>query len=64
VRIGSLVVTGSRARVGVGALTAEVTADSARALALAEGEEVLASFKSTAVQTIPLTDEPEPSMRT
>jgi molybdate transport system ATP-binding protein len=63
VRIGSLVVTGNRARVGLGALTAEITADSARALALGEGETVHASFKSTAVRTIALNDEPEPSMR-
>jgi molybdopterin-binding protein len=62
-RIASLVVTGNRARVGLGTLTAEITADSARALALGEGESVLASFKSTAVQTIPLSDEPEPTMR-
>ena len=63
VRIANLVVTGNRARVGLGALTAEITADSARALGLGEGESVLASFKSTAVQIIPLYDEPEPSMR-
>jgi len=63
VRISNLVITANRARVGLGALTAEITADSARALALAEGQTVLASFKATAVQTIPLTDEPEPSMR-
>jgi ABC-type sulfate/molybdate transport systems ATPase subunit len=62
VRIGSLVVTGNRARVSLGALTAEITADSARNLALVEGESVLASFKATAVQTIALNDEPEPSM--
>jgi len=63
VRISNLVITANRARVGLGALTAEVTADSARELALAEGQTVLASFKATAVQTIPLTDQPEPSMR-
>jgi len=63
VLISSLVITANRARVGLGALTAEITADSARALALAEGQTVLASFKATAVQTIPLADEPEPSMR-
>ena len=48
-----------RARSASGPLTAEITAESSERLALKTGDTVTASFKSTAVKTIPLTDPTE-----
>jgi molybdopterin-binding protein len=53
-RVVSIVPLGNRARVRIGPLTAEITAASLERLALAEGEEVVASFKATATRLIPL----------
>jgi molybdate transport system ATP-binding protein len=58
--IGAIMTTGSRTRVGIGPLTAEITAESAEALGLRSGEVVTASFKSTAVRTIALTNHSPP----
>jgi molybdate transport system ATP-binding protein len=52
--VRSLVKLGNRVRVRVGPLTAEITATSAERLALAEGEQVVASFKATASRLVPL----------
>jgi molybdate transport system ATP-binding protein len=52
--VRSLVRLGNRVRVRVGPLTAEITATSAERLALAEGEQVVASFKATASRLVPL----------
>ena len=52
--VRSLVAVGNRVRVRVGPLTAEITAASADRLALAEGEQVVASFKATAARLVPL----------
>jgi len=52
--IGSVVPTGNRARVTVGAITAEVTAASAERLGLAPGQAAVASFKATATRIVPL----------
>lgn len=52
--IDSVVVIGNRARVRVGALTAEVAAASAERLGLARGKRVSATFKATATRLIPL----------
>jgi molybdate transport system ATP-binding protein len=53
-QIGNMVTTGSRVRIGIGPLTAEITAESSQRLALQPGDAVTASFKSTAIGTIPL----------
>ena len=50
----SLVEIGNRTRVRIGALTAEVTRESAARLALAEGTHAVASFKATATRVLPL----------
>ncbi len=52
--VRSLVTLGNRVRVRVGPLTAEITAASAERLALAEGEQLVASFKATAARLVPL----------
>jgi molybdate transport system ATP-binding protein len=52
--IGHMVTTGNRVRIGIGPLTAEITAESSERLALSPGDAVTASFKSTAIGTIPL----------
>ncbi len=52
--VRSLVALGNRVRVGVGPLTAEITAASAERLGLAAGEPVVASFKATAARLLPL----------
>jgi molybdate transport system ATP-binding protein len=44
----------NRVRLGIGPLTAEVTGESAERLHLRPGDVVTASFKSTAIRTIPL----------
>jgi molybdate transport system ATP-binding protein len=53
-QISRIVVLGNRARVTVGPVIAEITAASAERLRLRVGDAVTASFKSTAVQTLPL----------
>jgi molybdopterin-binding protein len=50
--VTSIVSLGSRARVRVGPLTAEVTEASVRRLGLREGEIVVASFKATGVRLL------------
>lgn len=50
--IASLVVIGNRARVQVGPLVGEITAASAGALGLREGEVVVASFKAAATRLV------------
>jgi molybdate transport system ATP-binding protein len=52
--ISNSLASGSRVRLAIGPLTAEVTADSAHRLALDRGQTVTASFKSTAIRTIDL----------
>jgi ABC-type sulfate/molybdate transport systems ATPase subunit len=52
--VRSVVLLGNRARVRVGALTAEVTAISVERLGLTEGERVVASFKATATRLVAL----------
>jgi len=51
--IASLVALGNRARVRVGPLTAEVTAQSVERLGLEEGDVVVASFKATGARLLP-----------
>jgi molybdate transport system ATP-binding protein len=51
--IASLVEVGNRARVRIGALTAEVTRESVARLGLAEGVHAVASFKATATRVLP-----------
>jgi molybdate transport system ATP-binding protein len=50
--IASLVTLGNRARVQIGPVTAEVTAQSAERLGLREGEIVVASFKATGARLL------------
>jgi molybdate transport system ATP-binding protein len=52
--VRSLVHVGNRVRVGVGPLTAEVTAASAERLRLAEGRRIVASFKATGARLVAL----------
>jgi molybdopterin-binding protein len=52
--IGQSLTTQNRVRLGIGPLTAEITAESSRRLGLRPGDTVTASFKSTAIRTIPL----------
>jgi molybdate transport system ATP-binding protein len=52
--VGHMVTMGSRVRIGIGPLTAEITAESSERLGLTPGVAVTASFKSTAIGTIPL----------
>ena len=52
-RITSFVPIGNRVRLRVGPLTAEITGASAEQLSLAEGDEVVASFKATAARILP-----------
>jgi molybdate transport system ATP-binding protein len=51
--IASLVRLGNRVRVRIGPITAEITAQSAERLALAEGEIAVASFKATGARLLP-----------
>ena len=53
-RITTVVPLGNRVRVGVGPLTAEVTAASFERLRLRPGDEVVASFKATGTRLVPL----------
>jgi molybdate transport system ATP-binding protein len=52
--IASIVPFGNRVRVQVGPLAAEITAASAERLALAVGEQIVASFKATSTRLVPL----------
>ena len=52
--IASVVLLGNRARVRVGPVTAEVTAQSVERLELHEGEVVVASFKATGARLLPV----------
>ncbi|MDQ3856870.1 MAG: ABC transporter ATP-binding protein [Actinomycetota bacterium] len=52
--ITTVVPLGNRVRVGVGPLTAEVTAASFERLQLRPGDEVVASFKATGTRLVPL----------
>jgi molybdenum ABC transporter ATP-binding protein len=52
--VATVVPTGNRVRVRVGALAAEVTAASVERLGLAPGEIVVASWKATATRLVPL----------
>jgi molybdopterin-binding protein len=52
--IGHSLTAQNRVRLGIGPLTAEITAESSHRLALNPGDTVTASFKSTAIRTIPL----------
>jgi len=53
--ITSIVPIGDRARVRVGQIVAEITAASARRLALVEGDTIVASFKATAARLLAAT---------
>ena len=53
-QIASIVRLGSRARVQVGPLTAEITTESVDRLALVEGQWAVASFKAVATRLVPL----------
>jgi molybdate transport system ATP-binding protein len=55
--VTSVVEIGSRARVRVGVLTAEITRDSRERLAIAPGAPVYASFKATATRLLPVREE-------
>ncbi len=50
----TVVPVGNRVRVTVGAVTAEVTAESAARLRVREGERLVASWKATATRLVPL----------
>ncbi len=52
--VRSVVPLGNRVRVGLGSLTAEVTAASVERLGLVPGTSVVASFKATAARLVPL----------
>ncbi|HEY6961058.1 MAG TPA: ABC transporter ATP-binding protein [Gaiellaceae bacterium] len=52
--VASVARVGNRVRVTVGALTAEVTAESAERLGVAEGERLVATWKATATRLVPL----------
>jgi molybdate transport system ATP-binding protein len=52
--VRSLVEIGNRVRVGIGGITAEVTATSAARLELARGGTAFASFKATGTRLVPL----------
>lgn len=52
--VASLVPLGNRVRVRIGPITAEVTAQSAERLGLAEGDVVVASFKATGARLLPV----------
>ena len=52
--VGSVVPLGNRARVRVGAVTAEVTAASVERLGLRPGEPAVASFKATGARLVRL----------
>ena len=52
--VTSIVPVGNRVRVGVGPLTAELTAHSAEQLAFERGDEAHATFKATATRLVPL----------
>jgi ABC-type sulfate/molybdate transport systems ATPase subunit len=53
-KVGSVVHVGSRVRVRIGPITAEVTAASAEALGLVEGGRAVATFKATGTRLLPL----------
>jgi molybdopterin-binding protein len=52
--IRTLVTVGNRVRVGIGPITAEVTASSAEKLDLARGGTAFATFKATGTRLVPL----------
>ena len=52
--VTSVVEVGNRVRVGIGALTAEITRGSADRLGVVEGAQLVASFKATATRLVPL----------
>jgi ABC-type sulfate/molybdate transport systems ATPase subunit len=52
--VGSVTRLGNRVRVAVGALTAEVTAESAERLGVREGERLVATWKATATRLVAL----------
>jgi ABC-type sulfate/molybdate transport systems ATPase subunit len=52
--VTSVVTVGNRVRVGIGALTAEITRESADRLGVTEGAHLIASFKATATRLVPL----------
>ena len=52
--VSGVVPVGNRVRVTVGAVTAEVTAESAARLRVAEGDLLVASWKATATRLVPL----------
>jgi molybdate transport system ATP-binding protein len=54
--ISHVLTLGNRVRITVGPLTSEVTAESSERLGLKTGDTVTASFKSTAIHTIPIAD--------
>ena len=53
-QVGSVTRIGNRARVSLGPLTAEVTAESAERLAVREGERLVATWKATATRLVAL----------
>ncbi|MDQ3890512.1 MAG: TOBE domain-containing protein, partial [Actinomycetota bacterium] len=53
-RIATLTPVGNRVRVGIGPLTAEITAASADQLDLRRGEHVVATFKAAGTRLVPL----------
>ena len=52
--IRSLVVIANRVRVGIGPVTAELTASSAERLALTQGQRAVASFKAAGTRLVPI----------
>jgi molybdate transport system ATP-binding protein len=54
--ISHILTLGNRVRISVGPLTSEITAESSERLGLKTGDTVTASFKSTAIHTIPVAD--------
>ena len=54
--ISHILTLGNRVRITVGPLTSEITAESSERLGLKAGDTVTASFKSTAIHTIPVAD--------
>ena len=54
--ISHILTLGNRVRITVGPLTSEITAESSERLGLKTGDTVTASFKSTAIHTIPVAD--------
>ena len=52
--VTSAVSLGNRVRIGIGALTAEITRESAERLGAVEGQQLVASFKATATRLVPM----------